>query len=66
MTKPVGPDGQEIEPKAEYIPGIVAHLRPFEVDFKLRDPKYEQIIRSVEKDIPLDTRDAEILSKVEW
>jgi cytochrome P450 len=66
MTKPVGRDGKEIEPKVEYIPGIVAHLRPFEVDFKLRDPKYEEIIRTVENEDLLDSGHAEILSKVEW
>jgi len=66
MTKPVGADGKEIEPKVEYIPGIVAHLKPFEVDFKLRDPKYEEIIRTVEKEDSLDYGHAEILSKVEW
>jgi hypothetical protein len=66
ITKPVGTDGKEIQPKVEYIPGIVAHLRPFEVDFKLRDPKYEEIIRTVEKEDSFDSGHAEILSKVEW
>jgi hypothetical protein len=65
MTSPVGADGKEIEPKVDYIPGIVAHLQPFEVDFKLRDPKYEQIIRTVGKEDAY-SGDAEILSKVKW
>jgi len=65
ISKPVGADGKEIEPEVDYIPGIVAHLKPFDVDFKLRDPRYEEIIRSTgQKDAY--SGDAEILSKVKW
>ncbi|KAF2501128.1 cytochrome P450, partial [Lophium mytilinum] len=65
MTSPVGPDGKEITPKTEYIPGIVAHLKPFDVNFNLRDPKYEEIIRT-EGQQDAYAGDAEILSKVTW
>jgi len=66
IAKPVGADGKEIEPKLEFIPGIVAHIKPFEVDFKLRDPKYKDLIQAVEKEDLTNPTHAEILSKVTW
>ncbi|EXJ92437.1 hypothetical protein A1O3_00988 [Capronia epimyces CBS 606.96] len=66
ISKPIGPDGKPVEPVVDYIPGIVAHLRPFGIDFKLRDPKYEDIIRTVEKEDSFDSGDAEILAKVKY
>lgn len=66
MSKPIGRDGKEIEPKIQYSPGSVNSLGPFDVEFNLRDPAYEEMIRNVEREHPFQPGHAEILSKIDW
>ncbi len=54
-------DGKEIDVQPRFSPGMVSHPAPFVVGIKPRDPKYEEIIRSVEDELQWETRDADIV-----
>jgi hypothetical protein len=46
------------------MPGIISHPVPFEVSIRLRDQRYEEIIRSVEERHPRERNDADILRQI--
>ncbi|KAL4923087.1 cytochrome P450 [Aspergillus undulatus] len=54
-------DGKEIDVQPHFLPGMISHPAPFVVSIKLRDPKYEEITRSVENEHPWETRDADMV-----
>lgn len=54
-------DGKEIDLQPHFLPGMVSHPAPFVVGIKPRDPKYEEIIRSVEDELSWETRDADMV-----
>ncbi|KAL3477054.1 cytochrome P450 [Aspergillus californicus] len=60
IGKPVC-DGKEIHAQPRFLPGMISHPAPFVVSIKPRDPKYEDIIRSVQDEHPWETRDADIV-----
>jgi len=64
VTKAVGNDGREIEPELDPQPGIVSLLVPFPCTFTIRSPKYEELVRAVEKDYPFKLGDAQLLESV--
>jgi len=64
VTKAVGIDGREIEPKLDPQPGIVSLLVPFPCAFTVRSPKYEELIRAVEKEYPFKVGDSDLLESV--
>jgi Cytochrome P450 len=61
ISKPLGHDGREIEPTIDFTPGFVTSPVPFQCAFTLRSPKYEDLIRAVEKQHPFGVGDADIL-----
>ncbi|BCS17694.1 cytochrome P450 [Aspergillus puulaauensis] len=54
-------DGKEVDLQPHFVPGMVSHPAPFVVGIKPRDPKYEEIIRSVEGELLWETRDADMV-----
>ena len=66
INKAVDKEGRVVEPTLDLEPGLVSHPRPFEALFTLRNSKYEEMIRAVEREHPLGSSDAEILSNVKW
>ncbi|KAL4745449.1 hypothetical protein BDW72DRAFT_211322 [Aspergillus terricola var. indicus] len=60
ISKPVR-DGEEVDVQPHFMPGITSHPAPFELDIRLRDPKYEQMILSVQDEHPWETEDADIV-----
>jgi hypothetical protein len=54
-------DGQEVPIKPHFMPRVISHPAPFEVRIRLRDARYEVMIRSVEQEHPWQKSHAEIL-----
>lgn len=54
-------DGKEVDIQPRFLPGMISHPAPFEVGIKPRDPKYEEIVRSVKDGLQWETRDADIV-----
>ncbi|KAL4865823.1 hypothetical protein BDV12DRAFT_173973 [Aspergillus spectabilis] len=57
-----GDRGEEVKPT--FLPGVISHPAPFDLRLKLRDPNYEEMIRSVENKHPGERSHAEILRGV--
>ncbi|RDW64567.1 cytochrome P450 [Aspergillus mulundensis] len=62
IGKPVC-NGQEVDVRASFLPGIISHPVPFEMNIKMRDLKYGELIRSVEKEHPWETKDADLVRR---
>ncbi|KAL4883962.1 putative cytochrome P450 oxidoreductase OrdA-like protein [Aspergillus karnatakaensis] len=54
-------DGKVVGAHPIFLPGVISHPAPFELSLKLRDPGYEGMIRSVEREHPWQRTHAEIL-----
>ena len=57
-------NGEEIEPVAEMLPGIISHPVPFKTNISPRSPKHAQLIRSFEIENPWQKSDAEVLENI--
>jgi hypothetical protein len=57
-------DGEEVDVQPHFMPGITSHPAPFELDIRLRDPRYEQMIISVQGEHPLGTKDADTVREM--
>ncbi|KAL4733293.1 cytochrome P450 [Aspergillus similis] len=60
ISKPVR-DGEEVDVQPHFMPGITSHPAPFELNIRLRDPRYEEMILSVQDEHPWETKDADIV-----
>ncbi|KAL4900392.1 hypothetical protein BDW74DRAFT_188242 [Aspergillus multicolor] len=63
VVKPVV-DGAEVDVQPHFLPGIISHPAPFKMAIKLRDPKYGELIRSVEEEHPFETKDADLVRQM--
>ncbi|KAL2819386.1 cytochrome P450 [Aspergillus granulosus] len=61
ISKPVRDDGEEVDVQARFLPGITSHPAPFELSVKLRDPRYKDLVLSVQEEHPWETGDAEVV-----
>ncbi|KAM0521948.1 hypothetical protein ACHAPE_002513 [Trichoderma viride] len=61
ITKATDKEGNFIEPKLEYITGVVAHPKSFPYAIAVRSQKHEELIRSAEVDYPWEKSDADLL-----
>ncbi|PYH45575.1 cytochrome P450 [Aspergillus saccharolyticus JOP 1030-1] len=56
-------NGQEVEVRAEFLPGTISHPAPFEVHVTPRTAAWERLIRAVETESPWETSHAEWLRR---
>ncbi|KAJ5924644.1 hypothetical protein N7466_008831 [Penicillium verhagenii] len=63
ITKPIGEDGQEIEPPVDFTPGIISHPVPYACSFTPRSEKHKALILDFERETPFENSDAEALSE---
>jgi hypothetical protein len=61
ITKATDENGEPIEPKLKYTPGIVSHPEKFPYAIAVRSQKHEELIRSAEADYPWGKSDADSL-----
>ncbi|KAL4931680.1 cytochrome P450 [Aspergillus undulatus] len=47
-----------------FIPAILSHPKPFEVDIRIRSERYEELVRGVEVDVPWERSDAERIGEI--
>ncbi|KAK7427395.1 hypothetical protein QQZ08_006164 [Neonectria magnoliae] len=59
-------NGQEIEAKVQFTPGVVSHPAPFKAQIKPRSPHHEKLIRSVEQRFPWQESDAKVLESMSY
>ncbi|KAL4755996.1 cytochrome P450 [Aspergillus foveolatus] len=59
ISKPVR-DGEEVDVQPHFMPGVTSHPALFELDIRLRDARYEQMILSVQGEHPWGTEDADL------
>ncbi|KAL4801867.1 cytochrome P450 [Aspergillus unguis] len=57
-------DGEELKVETHFLPGMVSHPAPFEMDIALRDPKYGDLVQSVESEHPWEENDAKIVHEM--
>ncbi|TEA15638.1 O-methylsterigmatocystin oxidoreductase [Colletotrichum sidae] len=63
IDKPVV-DGKVVEPKTEFLPGVVSHPAPFNVSIKPRSVHHEKLIRAIEQKFPWKESDAKYLKPI--
>ncbi|TDZ14126.1 Multifunctional cytochrome P450 monooxygenase [Colletotrichum orbiculare MAFF 240422] len=63
IDKPVV-DGKVVEPKTEFLPGVVSHPAPFNVSIKPRSDHHEKLIRAIEQRFPWKESDAKYLKPI--
>lgn len=61
FTKATDKNGGFMEPKLEYLPGLIAHPKSFPYAIAVRSQKHEDLIRAAEVDHPWEKSDAEFL-----
>ncbi|KAJ5680247.1 Cytochrome P450 E-class group I [Penicillium majusculum] len=64
IAKRVGADGKEIDPPAEFLPGIISHPSPFHIQVRPRSEHAEKLIRSVEVEDPWLKGDSEVFNDI--
>ncbi|KKK11870.1 hypothetical protein AOCH_005390 [Aspergillus ochraceoroseus] len=63
-TGKVMKDGKEADINPEFLPGVISHPAPFEVDIKVRSKQYEELIRAVETEHPWENKHTQILRDI--
>lgn len=63
IKKPVGEDGKEADPTADFTPGILSHPVAFNAVFTPRSQLHEQLIFDFEKTHPFGKGHSETLEK---
>ncbi|KAM6476095.1 cytochrome P450 [Trichoderma sp. SZMC 28011] len=61
ISKAVDEQGMPVEPKVEYLPGLVARPASFPFRITVRSEKHEELIKSIEVDHPWEKSDADLL-----
>jgi cytochrome P450 len=61
ITKATDSNGDFMEPKLEYTPGLISHPASFPYAITVRSQKHEELIRSAEVDHPWEKSDADLL-----
>ncbi|CAI7676626.1 unnamed protein product [Penicillium discolor] len=64
IAKRVGADGKEIDPPAEFLPGIISHPSPFHIQVRPRSEHAEKLIRTVEVEDPWLKGDSEVFNDI--
>ncbi|KAK7394040.1 hypothetical protein QQX98_013171 [Neonectria punicea] len=59
-------NGQEIEAKVQFTPGVVSHPAPFKAQIKPRSHHHEKLVRSVEQKFPWQESDATVLESMSY
>lgn len=58
IDKPIGEDGNVIEPEAKFTPGFISHPVPFKCSLTPRSAKRQQLILDFEREHPFQPSDA--------
>ncbi|KAL5501302.1 hypothetical protein ACEPAH_8562 [Sanghuangporus vaninii] len=66
ITKPLGDDGQVIEPSVQFTPGAISHPTEFRLSVTPRSEKAAALIRSIEEEHPFMTSDAKALFSLKF
>ncbi|PNP50971.1 hypothetical protein THARTR1_08592 [Trichoderma harzianum] len=61
ISKAVDEQGMPVEPKVEYMPGLVSRPANFPFRITVRSEKHEELIKSIEVDHPWEKSDADLL-----
>ncbi|RAH43882.1 cytochrome P450 [Aspergillus brunneoviolaceus CBS 621.78] len=63
FSKPIK-DGDEVDLKPQFLPGVISHPAPYEISIKPRSEQHEALIRAVEVIYPWEKSHAEELHRV--
>ena len=66
ITKAKDVNGNEIDAKSEWTPGLISRPKEFVCSVTPRSAKAEALIRSAAEEHPCDKNDAEAMSSVQW
>jgi len=66
IKKAVDARGQTIEPKFEFVEGVLTHPVPYESACVPRSARAAALIRSVEEEHPWDTADSKTIANMHW
>ncbi|KAF6811009.1 cytochrome p450 oxidoreductase [Colletotrichum plurivorum] len=58
-------DGKVVEPRVEFLPGVISHPADFETSIKPRSAHHEKLIRSIEETYPWVESDSKVLKRME-